>query len=246
MREHRFFQAQPLPTGQTITLDDPASHRIRHVLRLKVGTSITLFNGNGHDYAAELTACHTASTQACIGPIIREEVPSTLHIHLALGITRGERMDFSLQKAVELGVLEITPLFTQRTLVRLSGQKLQRRRAHWQGVIHHACEQSGRNCIPIQQPAQHFLHWIKQPQRAGTQALLLSPEAPQGLAQIPRPHGPILVLVGPEGGLTPEEHQQAAACGFTPIRLGPRILRTETAPLAALAAIQTVWGDFLF
>ncbi len=153
-------------------------------------------------------------------------------------------MEYSLQKAVELGVTKITPLFTQRTLVQLKAQKLQRRQAHWQGIIQHACEQSGRSVLPEQQPAQTFTDWITQLKITETTALLLDHRAEHSLAQIARPQSDVMILVGPEGGLTETERTQAKQQGFMPIRLGPRILRTETAPLAALAAIQMLWGDF--
>jgi 16S rRNA (uracil1498-N3)-methyltransferase len=244
MREHRIFQAQDLITGQAITLDENASNRIRQVLRLKPGQAITLFNGNGNDYTAELTHTTKQTTQVRVGAKIRHEQAPTLTLHLALGITRGERMEYSLQKAVELGVTTITPLFTQRTLVQLKTQKLQRRQTHWQGIIQHACEQSGRSLLPEQQPAQSFTHWITQLKITETTALLLDHQAEQSLAQIDRPESHVIILVGPEGGLTETERTQAKQQGFTSIRLGPRILRAETAPLAALAAIQMLWGDF--
>ena len=244
MREHRLYHKPPLATGQRITLDTHASNRIRQVLRLKPGQSITLFDGSGYDYAAELINCTKQAAQVQVGATIRHETPPELTLQLALGITRGEKMEYSLQKAVELGVMEITPLFTQRTLVQLKGQKLHRRQAHWQGIIQHACEQSGRSVLPQQSPAQYITDWLASYPHSETQAILLDPQAEQTLADLPRPNNNLLVLVGPEGGLAPAERTQANQQGFIPVRLGPRILRTETAPLAALAAVQTLWGDY--
>ncbi|MEM6406160.1 MAG: 16S rRNA (uracil(1498)-N(3))-methyltransferase [Pseudomonadota bacterium] len=243
MREHRLFCAGPLAPGQTVNLPDTTAQRIRHVLRWPVGQVFTLFDGSGYDYTAELVVCNKKITQARTGDRIRQESPPTLSIQLALGILRGERMDFSLQKAVELGVNTITPLFTRRTLVQLQGTQLTRREAHWQGVIRHACEQSGRSLLPAQQPAQPFASWCKQVDQAAT-TLLLDPQAKRHLTQVDRPAHSVLIAVGPEGGLTSVEREQAVQHGFTPVRLGPRILRAETAPLAALAAIQTLWGDY--
>lgn len=245
MREHRLYHNQPIATGQTITLDANTSKRIRQVLRLKPGQTLSVFDGSGNDYMAELTRCAKQAVQIRVGACIRHETPPALKLQLALGITRGEKMDYSLQKAVELGVMTIIPLFTQRTLVQLQGQKLYRRQAHWQGVIQHACEQTGRSILPEQQPAQTLTEWLAQHPSNDTQALLLDPHAEQTLTRLPRPdNNPVLVLVGPEGGLASTERTAALQQGFTPVRLGPRILRTETAPLAALAAIQTLWGDY--
>jgi 16S rRNA (uracil1498-N3)-methyltransferase len=243
MREQRLFSADRLIPGQTVILSDVVAQRIRHVLRWSIGQVFTLFDGSGGDYAAELITCNKKTVQALVGACIRQETPPALKIQLALGILRSERMDFSLQKAVELGVQTITPLFTQRTLVQLRGPQLTRREAHWQGVIRHACEQSGRSLIPQQQSAQTFANWLQQLDTSHT-LLLLDPHAEQHLAQVHQPAHSVVITVGPEGGLAAEERAQAMQYGLTPVRLGPRILRAETAPLAALAAIQTLWGDY--
>ncbi len=244
VREHRFFYDGSLTPGQIVTLPDAAGQRIRHVLRWSLGQVLILFNGSGYDHSAELVTCSKKAVRARVGPCIRQESPPVLRIHLALGILRGERMDFSLQKAVELGVQTITPLFTQRTLIQLSGAPLARRIAHWQGVIRHACEQSGRSLLPEQRPAHSFADWLAQPEQAADTMLLLDPQAESHLPQINQPARSVLITVGPEGGLTTTERAQAIQHGMMPVRLGPRILRAETAPLAALAAIQALWGDY--
>jgi len=163
-----------------------------------------------------------------------------LRLHLAVGVSRGERMDFVIQKAVELGVASVRPLFTERSVVRLDAARLERRHEHWHGVLVAACEQSGRRRLPWLHPVEQLADWL--PTIAGT-ALLLDPGADRSLATLPEPDGAATLLVGPEGGLAADERGRAVQAGFLPVRLGPRILRTETAPLAALAAMQVLWGD---
>jgi 16S rRNA (uracil1498-N3)-methyltransferase len=155
-------------------------------------------------------------------------------------------MDLTLQKSVELGVAAIQPLMMRRTVVKLSGDKAERRLRHWQGVVVSACEQCGRNIIPSVAEIADFMAWLRPSQQQPDAPLryLLDPEADIGLRDLPVPSGPILLLAGPEGGFDPVERKAAVAAGCQPVRLGPRILRTETAALAALAAMQTLWGDF--
>jgi 16S rRNA (uracil1498-N3)-methyltransferase len=188
------------------------------VLRLKKGADLTVFNGDGRN----------------------REVESPLTTHIGLGISRGERMDLAIQKAVELGVSRITPLFTEHCVVRLDDTRRGNRRQHWQKVARSACEQCGRNRVPeIEEPIE-LKDWV-----AGREGLRLffDPQAAVGLKDLPRPEGLVSLLSGPEGGFAEKERVLAREAGFIPVRLGPRILRTETAVLAALAAIQTIWGD---
>lgn len=241
MREHRIFHPQPLQTGAEVTLDDNACRHVVQVLRLRPNEHIVLFDGSGMDYAATLLKISKNTASAKVGQVLRRESPAPFNVHLALGISRGERMDFSVQKAVELGVQQITPLFTGRTLVQLKGAKLQARLAHWQGVIRHACEQSGRASLPTLHTARSLSAFLEP---FSGQGILLDHRAALQIHQIPKPDGNLTVLVGPEGGLAQKERDLALQCGFIGVKLGPRILRTETAPLAALAAIQTLWGDF--
>lgn len=242
MREHRLYSPQALRIGEEVALDESASRHALQALRLKTGASITLFDGSGDDYAAVLTQVAKRSAMARIEKHLRSEAPSPLHIELAIGISRGERMDFSLQKAVELGVNRISPLFTERTQVQLKGERVQNRLAHWQGVIRHACEQSGRSRLPELTPPQALNTWLQGFNGSG---LLLDHRAQQTLPTLTPPSdGKLSLLVGPEGGLSENERDMAQQFGLTGIRMGPRVLRTETAPLAALAAIQTLWGDF--
>jgi 16S rRNA (uracil1498-N3)-methyltransferase len=169
------------------------------------------------------------------------EPDPVLAIHLILGVSRGQRMDYALQKATELGVTEITPVITRRSVVRLQDDKREQRQAHWRQILTHACEQSGRCRLPVLHPLVHFPEHLGVPGQTG---VLLDPVSDKTLADLDPPSGTLALLVGPEGGLTEQERKSALEEGFTAIRLGPRILRTETAPLAAVAAAQVLWGDF--
>lgn len=222
--------------------ESPARHLVQ-VLRLKPGAEIVLFNGDGHDYAARLAEVSRRATSATVDQRLEPaEVPAPLQVHLAIGISKGERMDFAIQKAVELGVTGITPLITERCQVRLPSERQEKRLQHWQQVIISACEQSGRRCIPVLNQVSELNEWLGSGTVPG--GLLLDHRAEQALHKLEPPKGAVTLLIGPEGGLSADERTRAASAGFTGVRLGPRVLRTETAPLAAIAAIQTLWGDF--
>lgn len=240
MRASRIFTDQQLLTGRQVELDDSSCRYISQVLRLRTGQTLILFNGDGRDLEAQLTSCNRRS---CTAQIIREtsyEQPPLLNLHLGIGISRGERMDFAIQKSVELGVTTITPLSTKRSMVQLKADRREKRLAHWQGVIRSACEQSGRSLLPQLHPPAGLTDWL-----AGCAGgLMLYHKAEDTLSTRPDPGGNLNLLIGPEGGLNESERIQAVASGFTGVRLGPRVLRTETAPIAALAAIQALWGDF--
>jgi 16S rRNA (uracil1498-N3)-methyltransferase len=240
MRLSRVFTDQALSAGATVALDDRASHHLGQVLRLRPGDQIRLFNGSGHDFAAVLTDCGRKACSARILEIASTEPAAALELHLGMGLSRGERMDFALQKSVELGVTAITPLKTERSVVDLRGERLRRRSAHWQGIVINACEQSGRSRVPVLHAPVNLDDWLIS-QGGG---LMLHHRSRQTLAGLAPPETPLNLLVGPEGGLSDAERARAVARGFVAVRLGPRVLRTETAPLAALAAIQTLWGDF--
>jgi 16S rRNA (uracil1498-N3)-methyltransferase len=215
---------------------------VAQVLRLGTGDSLVLFNGDGRDYQATLVSAggHTVAEVLDAGP---EEPAPPLALTLALGISRGERMDYALQKAVELGVAALVPLFTERSLVKLKEDRLEKRRRHWQGVVVAACEQSGRRRLPPLAAPQKLGAWL-QSLPAEHHGVLLHHAAAHTLPELAAPAGALTLLVGPEGGLAPAERAGAEAAGFAAVRLGPRVMRTETAPLAALAAMQTLWGDF--
>ncbi|MDJ0738917.1 MAG: 16S rRNA (uracil(1498)-N(3))-methyltransferase [Gammaproteobacteria bacterium] len=240
MRIPRVYVDQSLHRGATLSLDGRPGHYITQVLRLRVGQALTLFDGSGSDYHATVTHASRRECRVAVGELAATEAPGRLHVHLGIGVSRGERMDFAIQKAVELGVAAITPLFTERCVVRLTGERLQQRVLHWRGVVISACEQSGRSRVPPLATPTGLGDWLA----AHPGGLVLQHRAGATLAALPPPETPLPLLIGPEGGLTDDEAGQACAAGFTAVRLGPRIMRTETAPLAALAAIQALWGDF--
>ncbi|MCU7941043.1 MAG: 16S rRNA (uracil(1498)-N(3))-methyltransferase [Candidatus Thiodiazotropha sp. (ex Cardiolucina cf. quadrata)] len=242
MRIHRFFTSHPLQNGLQITLEEEPSHHINQVLRLRAGDNVALFNTDGEEYGATLTQVSKQKVTATIGEPIRHEAKSNLAIHLILGISRGERMDFAIQKATELGVNRITPVFTDRCVVKLNETKSTRRLAHWRRIVINACEQSGRCRIPVVDKPVEYGNALGSIEGATT--ILLDHRSRFTLHQIDAPHTSLSILIGPEGGLTSNERQLAIQKGFVGVRLGPRVMRTETAPLAAIAAVQTIWGDF--
>ena len=237
----RLYCDLPLSPGAEIALPEAAAHHAVTVLRLQLGDALNLFNGEGGEYLAILVAVSKRETRVRLTEFDAAERESPLAITLALGIAAGERMDYSLQKATELGVTAIVPLATERSVVKLSAERADRRRQHWQHVVIAACEQCGRNRVPTVAALQTLASYLATAEH-GTRRLLLSPDAPTPLKQVPR-SGAVVLLVGAEGGLAPSEIQAATASGFEAVSLGPRILRTETAPLAALAVLQALWGD---
>jgi len=241
MRSKRIFHPETLAENSRITLDDTAGRHLIKALRLKAGDELVLFDGSGKDFSATLVQAGKRTCIAEVYQVMREEAEPGLRLVLAIGISRGERMDFSIQKAVELGINEIQPLFTERSMVQLKGDRLQNRLTHWRGVIRHACEQSGRSRVPgISEPLS-LANWLDSFEGNG---LMLDHRAEKPLVELSAPGTELTMLVGPEGGLSPTERQLAEEKGLAGVRLGPRVLRTETAPLAALAVIQATWGDF--
>lgn len=241
MRLNRLFLDQPLIPGTALSIAQGPARHLAQVLRLAVGAPLVVFNGDGHDYGAHVSESNKSGVILMIETPGEREPDPPIEIELALGISKGDRMDYAVQKSVELGVGKITPLFSERSMVQLSGVRLTRRLAHWNGVIIGACEQSGRRRLPRLETATPFADWISQ---APVNGLMLDPQATDALASLPRPSGPLTLVVGPEGGLSPKERALATRHGFRGVRLGPRILRTETAPLAAITVIQALWGDF--
>lgn len=240
MRQTRVHVDLPLAVGKDLSLPTPAVQHLVQVLRLRPGDDFIIFNGNGHDYPAAILTAHRQGVLIRIGEPGEPEPALPLGVHLGIGISKGERMDFSIQKAVELGVAEVSPLFAGRGMVRLAGDRLAKRQEHWQSILIAACEQSGRRRLPRLNPAQDLDTWIAQ---GHPYPLLLDHRASRSLPSLPPPGPAVALLIGPEGGLAPAERERAYQSGFTGVRLGPRILRTETAPLAALAIVQALWGD---
>jgi len=218
------------------------AHHVIHVLRLQAGAPLTLFDGRGVEYPALIRRIDKSGLTLTV--TARREVSreSPLTVVLAQGISSGERMDYTVQKCVELGVSAIQPLITQRSVVRLAGERADKRVAHWQSVAAAACEQCGRNQLPAVLPLQPLTQWLGMP--VNGVRYLLSPHAGKRLREFERPQDAVMLLVGPEGGWNDDETAAARLAGFTPMVLGPRVLRTETAAVAALAAMQAVWGDF--
>lgn len=238
----RFYVDFALSPDSVVELPDNV---VRHlnVLRVKNTEEIVLFNGNGKSYPAlpEVLEKRRASVR-----ILREEATdneSPLNITLVQAVSAAERMDFTLQKSVELGVAEIRPVISERCVVRLSGERAEKRVARWQEIVVSACEQSGRNIVPKVLPLVTYAQALQQlPQE--TAKLLMSLNRAQKLSDVRPQSGKVVFMVGPEGGWTEKEEQQAFDAGFQSVTLGKRVLRTETASLAAIAAMQTLWGDF--
>lgn len=238
----RFYLDQPLAQGARFNLPPgPARHAAR-ALRLAPGAGIVLFDGRGGEYAARIERIQKDEVAVSVTGFEPVERESTLRVLLAQGISGGERMDYTLQKAVELGVDAIQPIAARRSVVKLNGERADRRVAHWQGVVASACEQCGRNRVPPVAPPLALADWLGR--RPGGRLLFLSPLAERRLADLPPPADADTLVAGPEGGFEADEIAALHAARAVPVRLGARILRTETAALAALAAMQTLWGDF--
>lgn len=243
----RFFYPDKLGNGSEVKLPSDAAHHALRVLRLTPGEPVTLFNGSGGEYRSRITRMGKGEvwvkTLAYSEPV--RETP--VELLLAQGVSSGDRMDFTVQKSVELGVGSIQPISAERSIVRLSAERAARRLEHWRNLVIAACEQCGRNRIPQVAAPVRLQEWLGQmtPKAAPEELrLLLSPDAHASIRSLPPGAARIVLLAGPEGGFSPAEIAAAASRDFIPVRLGPRILRTETAALAALAAIQALQGDF--
>ena len=241
MRVSRLYVDSALNVGGRIELDDNAAHYVRTVLRLKQDQSIVLFNGLGGEYEARFSEVSRKSVRVEIERHVLRDVESPLAMHLGLGISRGDRMDWAVQKAVELGVTQLTPLITERCVIKFNDDKKLQRYEHWQGIIRHAAEQSGRTALPTLHPVSTLAEWAE---TQGGPRVFLDPYASQSLKQLVPENKQLSLLSGPEGGFSDQERQFSLHLGFTAVSMGPRILRTETAVLSALSAAQTLWGDF--
>jgi 16S rRNA (uracil1498-N3)-methyltransferase len=241
----RLYLSGELAPGRSCTLPPSQAHHAVRVLRLKRGDSVILFNGDGSEYAAVIAEL---SEERCTLDVTgRESVDreAPFAVTLAQAVSSGERMDYTIQKAVELGVAAIQPLASRRSVVRLSADRADRRMAHWQSVVIAACQQCGRNRVPSVLPLTRLdAFFSANTLRPVGQRLLLTPRSARRLRDLERPGASVVILAGPEGGFAPEEENAAERNGFLPVRVGPRVLRTETAAVAALAALQALWGDF--
>ena len=238
----RFYCREALSPGAHIDLPEPVARHAVRVLRLPPGAAVVLFDGRGGEYDARIERIERDRVVAALGAWRDVERESGLAVTLIQAVQAGEKMDYTVQKAVELGVSHIVPVDSRRSVTRLSGERAARRVAHWQGVAAAACEQCGRNQVPQVAPLEKLENWLARPAN-GTLRLILAPDAEQALVDLP-PVNNVQMLIGAEGGLDPQEIVAAQQVGFTAVRMGPRILRTETAGLAALAAMQALWGDF--
>lgn len=239
----RLYVKSPLSAGADLELDSEKARYLGRVMRLRVGDTLSVFNGDDGEFHATLTSVTKDSASAHLVSPIETSTESPLKVHLVQGISRGERMDFVVQKATELGVKRITPVLTEYGVVKLNPDRASKRRDHWQGVAESACEQSGRIRPPLIDEVISLNAWFgERPKDPGTD-LVLRPGAIDRLTAIPEPSTKLCLLIGPEGGLSDSEYDDAQVAGFQPVTLGPRILRTETAAVAAIAIVQSLWGD---
>ena len=239
----RFYCSTPLAAGLTVDLPAAVAHHM-HVLRLQPGAELTLFNGDGTEYLAHLSSSDKRHASARIALQVMRDAESPFEITLVQALPEASKMDWIIEKAVELGAAAIQPLAAQRCVVRLAGERLDKKQAHWQGVIVAASEQSGRNRLARLGVLDDFRQWIAHQDLH--KRILLSPRGEQSLSSWARHQPPqaLALMVGPEGGFTAEEEDAAIARGAICLAMGPRILRTETAGLAALATLNSHWGAF--
>ena len=244
MPKNRFYSPEQLALGAIVKLPESAAIHAARVLRMVEGDSAILFNGDGFDYICTLTSVKKSAVLAQVtdSAVIDNEAP--LNITLLQGISSGDRMDYTIQKAVELGVNHIQPIATERSVVKLNPERAAKRLAHWQGVVHSACEQSGRAFVPQIAAPTSLSQWLTKNPQESADRILLNPVGAKRLAELTKPSGEIQLLIGAEGGLSTNEIDMAGEHGFQSIILGPRILRTETVALAAMASMHSIWGDF--
>lgn len=240
MRIPRIFTPQNLTSGLMLMLEEAPSHHLMKVLRMQAGRELILFNGEGGEFRACIHALHKKQVEVRLGEFTAANRESPLQLELAIGMSRGERMDWVLQKATELGVTRITPLLTERTEVKLNGDRLDKKMDHWQQIVISACEQSQRNMLPQLNSPKSLAEWL--PFVDTQMKFVLHHRDNQGLAAAQVTES-VALLIGPEGGLSELEIEQALAAGFAALTLGPRVLRTETAPIAAISLVQYLWGD---
>lgn len=239
MRVSRFYLDAPLGQGEQM-LEGDLAHYISRVLRLGPGAPVQIFNGSGQEWPGEVLEAGKRQVRIKLAAPLEGLAESPLQVHLGQAMSRGERMDWAIQKAVELGVAQITPLFTERCEVRLQGERADKRQQHWQQVAISACEQCGRSVVPTVNPPVALTDWLA---ILNTDLkLVLHHRTSQRLSSLTPPQT-LGLLIGPEGGLSATEISQAEAAGFHAARFGPRVLRTETAPVVALSIVQQLWGD---
>ena len=241
MRIPRIYTQQTLITGELIQLEESASHHLSKVLRMQAGRELVLFNGSGGECAATIHEVSKKYVSVLIAEHTADNRESPLHLELAIGISRGERFEWVLQKATELGVTKITPLITERTEVKVTGDRQEKMHDRWQQILVSACEQCQRNLLPILSAPVQISDWL--PQVNSDLRFVLHHRDSKSLPAEQKPKS-VTLLIGPEGGLSESEIALAQAKQFNALTLGPRVLRTETAPVAAISLVQYLWGDF--
>ena len=243
MRQTRLYIEGNYGEGSQLEVDADKARYLGRVLRLRVGDPVIVFNGKGSTYSAGITALARSSATLSLHETVPSACESPFSAHLAQGISRGERMDFVVQKATELGVSRITPLLTDRGVVKLDAARADKRREHWQKVAASACEQCGRARLPQLDAPAHLETWLSSKTPQIDTGIILRPGSAQSLAALEMPGTSACILIGPEGGFSDSEYGLAEAAGFIAVSIGPRVLRTETAAAAALAILQARWGD---
>lgn len=244
MSAARFYCSPPLLTGNTLELPPEAAHHANRVLRLRVNDPVQIFDGEGH--ALDAIISEISGKRVVLGKPkpCAAEMPPPLHIVLAQALCSSEKMDWVVQKATELGAAEIQPVQTQRSVAKLSAERIEKRTEHWRSVTIAACEQCGRNTLPKVHAPQELSSWLVQLRGTPSAKFILQTEGTAIFQQQPHPQNKVILLIGPEGGFSAAEITMAHQVGFVPILLGSRVLRTETAALAGITALQTLWGDF--
>jgi len=241
MRIPRIYTDSPLSEGATADLDDSAAQHVGRVLRMQPGQELLLFNGDGNDYPATITDAGKKRVEVQVGTAVANTTESPLDIVLGQTLSKGDRMDYAVQKAVEMGVTRIVPLTTERCDVKLKGDREDKRLRHWQSVAISAAEQCGRARVPEILPVMTLQDWFDHTEDCDLR-LVLHHRTEQSLETLAKP-ARVALMIGPEGGLSPDEITAAENAGFLPVALGPRVLRTETAPVAAMSLCQWLWGD---
>ena len=243
MSASRLFSPQPLRSQTELVLGKEQARYIGRVLRLQQGDEVVLFDGSGAEYPATITSISRERVGLLVQNAVTRSVESPLDVRLVQGVSRGERMDIVVQKATELGVTRVVPVLTENGVVKLDADRSRKREAHWQRIAISACEQCGRNVVPKVDAIQPLADWLAEPSRQDDTRIVLDPASPEALTSIASSKSHVTLLVGPEGGLSEVEYRQSQACGYVRASFGPRILRTETAAIAAVCAVQIAWGD---
>jgi 16S rRNA (uracil1498-N3)-methyltransferase len=245
MSAPRFYCPVTLPSSGLFELPPEAAHHAHRVLRLRAGDAVQIFDGKGNACDATINSINGKHVDLGIIRVCPAQALSSLHIVLAQAMTSSEKMDWIVQKATELGAAEVQPVQTQRSVAKLSQERAEKRTDHWRGVVVAACEQSGRNDLMQVNAPVDLSHWLANTRNIAGSKFIFLPDGAVALHAQEKPAGPVTLLIGPEGGFSADEALMARQAGFLPVLLGPRVLRTETAALAGVCALQTLWGDFL-